>query len=427
MTATVLIIDDDPDTAKLIRLILESRGIIVHHAPTGQEGLKLVYELQPDLIILDIMLPGMDGFEVCSRIREFSSVPILILTAKSRSTDLQRGFAAGADNYVRKPFSNEELIARIDYLLKRNQNSFSNPQTGHLREYDDGFVRLNLDTQKVYVQQNELSLTSTETKLLTILAIHPCQTLSARSLLADVWGDAYSHDKSLLPYYVHQLREKLKDAGATHDYIQTQWGQGYRFNPLQKSTEPIDGTAISTPQEPPRKIRGFPDSKLAWLFPAGLIILMVFIAFQTGMTPAFGYDHNANHTTISARISAEGFKDPTFSGLHGKVCVQNTGKYATKNLTIVNTIQFHTRSKVQYVSNTVDLGKNPVIQPGEIQCYPFEITFEPSFGGNIFYQAKTLITITNHTALLTGTKACSSGALCPFGPEITTDFTVPSQ
>ena len=122
MTANILIIDDDLDTAQLVKMILKSRDVATHHATNGQEGLKLAYELQPDLIILDIMMPGMDGFEVCSRMREFSDVPVLMLTAKTQGSDVQRGFAVGADNYVKKPFCNEELLARIDYLLKRNKN-----------------------------------------------------------------------------------------------------------------------------------------------------------------------------------------------------------------------------------------------------------------------------------------------------------------
>jgi DNA-binding response OmpR family regulator len=109
----ILVIDDDPNVAELIKLILKPRGLLIYHAINGHEGLKQAYELQPDLIILDIMMPESDGYEVCARLRELSDVPIVMLTAKSLSSDVTRGFAMGANDYVKKPFSNDELVSRI--------------------------------------------------------------------------------------------------------------------------------------------------------------------------------------------------------------------------------------------------------------------------------------------------------------------------
>jgi DNA-binding response OmpR family regulator len=126
MTAKVLVIDDDPDTALLVKVILKSRQLATHHAINGSEGLILAGALRPDLIILDVMMPGMDGYEVCSRLREVSDVPILMLTVKNQSIDVSRGFAAGADHVIKKPFRNAELLSRIDHLLMRNRQA--NPQ-----------------------------------------------------------------------------------------------------------------------------------------------------------------------------------------------------------------------------------------------------------------------------------------------------------
>ena len=123
MTANVLIIDDEIDTGQLVKYILTPLDVLSFHALNGQEGLKMAYELQPDLIILDVMMPGMDGFEVCSRVREFSDVPVLMLTAKTRCRMYNEVLRSVRTNYVRKPFTNEELLVRVDYLLKPQQKS----------------------------------------------------------------------------------------------------------------------------------------------------------------------------------------------------------------------------------------------------------------------------------------------------------------
>ena len=114
---TILVIDDDPSVAELIKIILKPRGLLTYHAISGQEGLKQAYELQPDLVILDVMMPEQNGYEICARLREFSEVPILMLTAKSQSSDVTHGFAVGADDYVKKPFSMEDFSAKIREVL----------------------------------------------------------------------------------------------------------------------------------------------------------------------------------------------------------------------------------------------------------------------------------------------------------------------
>jgi DNA-binding response OmpR family regulator len=171
----ILVIDDDLGVAELIRLILKPRGMLIYHAVDGQEGLKQAYELQPDLIILDVMMPERDGFDVCARLREFSDVPIVMLTAKSQSSDVAHGFAVGADDYVKKPFSNEELVSRIESLLRRKKTTKANT---NITGYTDGYLEVELSHQKVMLQGEEITLTPTEFKLLAFLIRHPHKTLS---------------------------------------------------------------------------------------------------------------------------------------------------------------------------------------------------------------------------------------------------------
>ena len=158
----ILVIDDDLGIAELIKLILKPRGMLIYHAADGQEGLKQAYELQPDLIILDVMMPEYDGFDVCARLRELSDVPIVMLTAKSQSSDVAHGFAVGADDYVKKPFSNEELVSRIESLLQRKKSVKENT---NITGYSDGYLEIELSSQKVMCQGEEITLTPTEFKL----------------------------------------------------------------------------------------------------------------------------------------------------------------------------------------------------------------------------------------------------------------------
>lgn len=193
----VLVIDDDPSVAELIKLILKPRGLSIYHAINGQEGLKQAYELQPDLVILDVMMPEQDGYEVCTRIRQISQVPILMLTAKSQSSDVARGFAVGADDYVKKPFSNEELVSRIDGILRRKKTSRVNV---NITGYSDGYLEVELASQKVKIQGEDITLTPTEFKLLAFLIHHPNSTLSTRTLLSEVWG---MHTAMIRPCFLY--------------------------------------------------------------------------------------------------------------------------------------------------------------------------------------------------------------------------------
>lgn len=428
----ILVIDDDPSVAELIKLILKPHGLLTYHAADGQEGVKQAYEIQPDLIILDVMMPNHDGFEICARLREFSDVPILMLTAKSQSSDVTRGFAVGADDYVIKPFSNEELISRIKRLLRRNK---STGESKKITGYSDGDLEVELSSQKVTLHGEEIDLTPTEFKLLAFLIRHPQKTLSARTLLTEVWGNAYSHDKALLSLYIHQVRQKLKESETDHKYIQTHWGQGYSFNPQEQPSKP---TAVPAPSEQEQEDEEqritivFYKNRGVWVVFGALIGILAFVLYQ--QYSSYLYNINLSptpdtvHTTIEAQMTAEGFMDAGVMGLQGQICVRNTGNSPTENLSIVTTIYIddsNGSSTIKYVSSTVDLGATSVLGPGKSHCYPFEMDFEPE--QNAQYRATTAITITNHTGLEVGSRYCSGPQPCPFGPEISTDLTIPEQ
>lgn len=241
----ILMIEDDLECIKLVETILANKGYNTFSATTGREGLKMAYELHPDLIILDVMLPDMDGFEVCTRLRELSDVPILMLTARGAQSDLLRGFSAGVDDYVRKPFSREELVARLGALLRRRQ--MSNGNHNIITHYTDGVLDVNLIEQSVSLHGQNISLTPTEFRILAVLVSHPKQVISSRTLALEVWGNGYDPDPRSICVYIYNLRKKLGDVQMKHQYIRTQWGMGYWFNPIHELNE-TDGALPLLPQ-----------------------------------------------------------------------------------------------------------------------------------------------------------------------------------
>ncbi|NLG73386.1 MAG: response regulator transcription factor [Chloroflexi bacterium] len=221
----VLVIDDDVVLTKMLATRLKPAGFDVTVAHSAREGLKTAYQTHPDLIVLDIMMPGMDGYQACERLRELTSAPILMLTAKSREEDVIRGFEVGADDYVRKLFTFRELEARLRALLKRASRQEAQPV------YNDGVLRIDLERGRVYRCGKLVHLTPTEMRLLKALAGRPGQVLSHTRLLEEVWGPAYRDAVGNLALYIRYLREKLEDDPAHPQYIRTQWGEGYVFTP----------------------------------------------------------------------------------------------------------------------------------------------------------------------------------------------------
>lgn len=227
----ILVIDDDPDIAQLLTIILKTHGFSIYHAFDGREGLKNVYELHPDLVILDIMMPELNGWEVCTRIRELSDVPILMLTARSAESDLLRGFVLGADDYLKKPFSKAELEARVRALLRRKKNHNGSSGICH---YADQVLHINLETQSVELDGKTLDLSVTEYSLLACLVRNIGRTVTHSQLLREVWGCEYGNMSTTLTLYIHYLRKKLENSKHNHQYIHTQWGRGYCFVPINE-------------------------------------------------------------------------------------------------------------------------------------------------------------------------------------------------
>ena len=226
----ILIIDDDPEIVKLLATILRPHGYVVSDACDGKDGLKRAYELQPDLIILDVMMPEMDGWDVCTRLREMSDVPILMLTARSAEADLVRGFVLGINDFMRKPFSKAELEVRIQALIRRKLKP---SRKSEISRYKDPMLEIDLEAHSVVVDGKSLELSSTEFSLLACLVRHMGRSVTHSQLLREVWGHEYANLSSTLTLYVHHLRKKLENSHH-HQYIRTQWGRGYTFVPINE-------------------------------------------------------------------------------------------------------------------------------------------------------------------------------------------------
>ena len=230
MTKKVLIIDDDPEVGKIVKAILKPLDLTLYQGYSGPEGLKLAYEIHPDLVILDIMMPNMDGFDVCTRLREMSTVPILMLTARSNERDIVQGFNVGVDDFVKKPFNKNEFEARVRALLRRSKNSAAS-ESSYITHYADPALDIDLEKQAVKVYGEVVDLSPREFSLLACLVRDQGQIVSHRELIREIWGEQYTMDSSLSSLYVCYLRKKLKDGKNGHQYIKTLWGRGYWFEP----------------------------------------------------------------------------------------------------------------------------------------------------------------------------------------------------
>jgi two-component system, OmpR family, response regulator MtrA len=219
MKSRVLVVDDDPALAEMLTIVLRGEGFDTAVVGDGTRALPAVRELRPDVVLLDLMLPGMNGIDVCRAIRSESGVPIVMLTAKSDTVDVVLGLESGADDYVVKPFTFEVLLARVRVLLRRAQHE----ATPALRFAD---LSLDVSAHQVRRGQRELALTNLEFKLLQALMEHPSQVLSKDILLERVWGYDFGGSTNVVEVYIKQLRQKL-DAGGAPPIIQTVRGVGY--------------------------------------------------------------------------------------------------------------------------------------------------------------------------------------------------------
>jgi DNA-binding response OmpR family regulator len=221
----VLVVDDDDDIRLLLQELLSGAGYRVETAEDGRAALRVFHENPTDLIILDLSMPDLDGFETLERLRDLSDVPVILLTARSGEIDKVRGFRAGADDYVVKPFGRQELLARIEALLRRA------PEATHLEHYDDGAISIDYARRLVMCRGLPVRLTPLEFRLLDALARHPRQVLSADQLIEQCWGHEAGVSRDQVKLYVSYVRKKLgQDAGGWQP-IETVRGFGYRYVP----------------------------------------------------------------------------------------------------------------------------------------------------------------------------------------------------
>ncbi len=225
MKGKVLVIEDDQDISLGIRTVLSRNGFEVASSADGKQGLRAFHVARPDLVVLDIGLPTLDGWAVLERIRDLSDVPVLILTAHGSEADKVRGLHGGADDYLTKPFGNRELAARVEALLRRPRTE--QPQA---EVYDDGRLVVRLDVREVSVHGARVALTPTEFRLLAALVRHPGQTLSAEQLLELAWNDPLGVGPERVKFGVMRLRRKLgQDTGQPGASIEAVRGFGYRY------------------------------------------------------------------------------------------------------------------------------------------------------------------------------------------------------
>lgn len=245
----ILIVDDEPRVVRLVQEVLGATGFEVLAAFSGESCIEMVALEQPDLVLLDLILPGqLDGYQVARRLREFSDAPLIMLTARSREPDMLRGFDAGADVYITKPFSTKELLARIRAVLKRSQADKSRTS---LAQVVCGEVRIDLARRRVFIGAREVYLTPTEYNLLHELASHPNQVLLHEHLLTRVWGEEYRGDVDYLRSYVHFLRKKVEPDPLKPRLILSTPGVGYMLAveedappPAVHSEAPLDRKEI---------------------------------------------------------------------------------------------------------------------------------------------------------------------------------------
>jgi two-component system KDP operon response regulator KdpE len=223
----LLIVDDDQGLLHALELYFDQLGYCVIKAQKGSTGLRRLYESHPDLVCLDVMMPGIDGWEVLKRIREMTDIPVIMLTARGAETERVKGLKLGADDYVSKPFSMRELAARVEAVLRRSQSS----QAGQEESVDYSDDYLAVDTKRAEVRRDGeiVDLTPTEQKLLFFLIHNRGRLLSFDQILKHVWGFAYGEEKGYVRLYISRLRQKIEPEPSTPRYIMTEHGLGYRF------------------------------------------------------------------------------------------------------------------------------------------------------------------------------------------------------
>jgi two-component system KDP operon response regulator KdpE len=230
----ILVVDDEERMARFIRLNLEHDGFQVIEAYNGMDAIQEIREKMPDLVLLDVMLPDIDGFEVLKMIREVSAIPVIMLTAKGEEDDRVRGLELGADDYVTKPFSPREMVSRIRAVLRRNEAASVSTHTHGLIEVDER-LKLDFSRREVWVEGELVKLRPTEYRLLYHLVQNAGWVMTYDQLLSKVWGYEYRDEPHYVRLYINYLRQKLEEDPANPKYILTERGVGYRFVDLSRA------------------------------------------------------------------------------------------------------------------------------------------------------------------------------------------------
>ena len=224
----ILVVDDEKSIVKGIKFSLEQDDMKVEVAYDGETALELAKANHYDMILLDIMLPGFSGLEVCQLIREFSDVPIIMLTAKGDDMDKILGLEYGADDYITKPFNILEVKARIKAIFRRNNRNV--PEQENQKVIETKGLKIDVDSRRVYIDDKEVNLTAKEFELVYLLVSNPNKVYSREQLLKTIWGPSYPGDARTVDVHVRRLREKIEATPADPKYIHTKWGVGYYFH-----------------------------------------------------------------------------------------------------------------------------------------------------------------------------------------------------
>ena len=227
MARKVLVVDDEKLIVKGIRFSLEQDGFEVYSAYDGEEALEMIRANDYDIVLLDLMLPKMNGLQVCQQVREFSNVPIIMLTAKGEDMDKIMGLEYGADDYITKPFNILEVKARIKAIIRRTGKPEKAKEQSRVVQAGD--LKLDFDSRRVFIGDREVNLTAKEFDVLQLLVLNPNKVYSRENLLNTVWGYEYPGDVRTVDVHIRRLREKIEDSPSEPRYVHTKWGVGYYF------------------------------------------------------------------------------------------------------------------------------------------------------------------------------------------------------
>ena len=223
----VLVCDDEKDIVSALKIYLTSEGYNVFEASNGKEAVEVVESEEIHLVLMDIMMPVMDGIQAMVKIREKSNVPVILLTAKGEDTDKVLGLTVGADDYITKPFNILEVKARIKAIMRRTRKTVVQEEKSHIVQYDD--LKLDCESRRVFIAGKEINLTAKEFDVLELLVFNPNKVYSRENLLNIVWGYEYPGDVRTVDVHIRRLREKIEANPSEPKYVHTKWGVGYYF------------------------------------------------------------------------------------------------------------------------------------------------------------------------------------------------------